>query len=84
MLTSPAAWLLLVSLSMLTLLRLRSPELLMETWPDWLWIFSTTFVLSPSKNFKLTFTCLLVIMDKSLSKRSPCGWLFIVTLPDLE
>ena len=35
MLTSPAAWLLLVSLSMVTLLRLRSPELLIETSPDW-------------------------------------------------
>ena len=61
MLTSPAAWLLLVSLSMVTLLRLRSPELLMKTSPDW--VSPVSICIGVPKNF--TVTCSLVIMDKS-------------------
>ena len=62
MLTSPAAWLLLVSLSMVTLLRLRSPELLIETSPDWVSPVSIC-ICSPKIS---TVTCSLVIMDESL------------------
>ena len=61
MLTSPAAWLLLVSLSMVTLLRLRSPELLMKTSPDW--VSPVSICVSSPKIF--TVTCSLVIMDES-------------------
>ena len=63
MLTSPAAWLLLVSLSMVTLLRLRSPELLMETSPDWVSPVSTC-ISSPQGIVIVSFS--LVIMDESL------------------
>ena len=62
MLTSPAAWLLLVSLSMVTLLRLRSPELLIETSPDWVSPVSICLGLPKIS----TVTCSLVIMDESL------------------
>ena len=61
MLTSPAAWLLLVSLSMVTLLRLRSPELLIETSPDL--VSPVSICLGLPNNF--TVTCSLVIMDES-------------------
>ena len=62
MLTFPAAWLLLVSLSMVTLFRLRSPELLMETSPDW--VSPVSISICPPKIS--TVTCSLVIMDESL------------------
>ena len=62
MLTSPAAWLLSVSLSMVTLLRLRSPELLIETSPDWVSPVSICLG-NPATS---TVTCSLVIMDESL------------------
>ena len=63
MLTSPAAWLLLVSLSMVTLLRLRSPELLIEMSPDWVSPVSNCIFLSQGI---VIVTCSLVIMDESL------------------
>ena len=63
MLTSPAASSLLVSLSMVTLLRLRSPELLMETSPDWV---SPVLTCISSPQGSVTVTCSLVIMDESL------------------
>ena len=63
MLTSPAAWLLLVSLSMVTLLRLRSPELLIETSPDWV---SPVSICISSPQDIVIVTCSLVIMDESL------------------
>ena len=78
MLTFPAAWLLLVSLSIVTLLRLRSPELLMKTSPDWVfsvstdWVFpvstapllSSTCLFSPEGVCIVTVTCSLVIIDE--------------------
>ncbi len=72
MLTFPAGFSPLVSLSMVTLLRLRLPELMMETEPDWPSVAPTsTSIVLDSLSFILT--CLLVIMDKSLSSRFPCG-----------
>ena len=65
MLTSPAAWLLLVSLSMVTLLRLRSPELLIETSPDRVSPISPTSLV-PQEEHICTLTCTLVVMDESL------------------
>ena len=62
MLTSPAAWLLLVSLSMVTLLRLRSPELLIEKSPDWVSPVSNCIF---SAQGSIIVTCSLVIMDES-------------------
>ena len=64
MLTSPAAWLLLVSLSMVTLLRLRSPELLIETSPDLPWA-PTSILIGLHHSHIFISTCTLVIMDES-------------------
>ena len=82
MLTFPAFSLPLVSLSILTLLRLRSLELMMETGPDWPRVFPVSICILLSGNSIIT--CLLVIMDELLSRRFPCGLLCIVTFPDLE
>lgn len=72
MLTFPAGWSPLVSLSMVTLLRLMLPELRMETGPDWPWVAPTSICIV---SFSLSFilTCLLVMIDESLSRRFPCG-----------
>ncbi len=66
MVTFPAAWSLLVSLSMVTLLRLRLPLLLMETLPDWPSVAPTSicWISIPGSSIVI---CLLVIIDKSLS-----------------
>ena len=70
--TSPAGWSPLVSLSMVTLLRLMSPGLLMETFPDWPSV-PPTFTSIVLNGSSCILTCLLVIMDKLLSSRFPCG-----------
>ena len=66
MVMSPAVWLLLVSLSMLTLLRLRLPSLVMETSPD-LPLAPTSIILDVHESHNFIFTFALVIMDESLT-----------------
>ena len=81
MLTFPAFSKLLVSLSMMTLLRLRSPLLMMETRPDLPWVPPTSTI-SVLYSSIFILACLLVMIDKSLSSRFPCGLLSIVTSPE--
>ena len=64
MLTSPASRFPLVSLSMVTLLRLRSPELLIETSPDLPWA-PTSILIGLHRSHIFISTCTLVIMDES-------------------
>ena len=71
-LTLPAGLSPLVSLSMVTSLRLRLPELMMDTSPDWPCVAPRSICLSPSRGSSIV-TCLLVMMDKSLSSRFPCA-----------
>ena len=66
MVMSPAVWLLLVSLSMLTLLRLRLPSLVMETSPDWP-LAPTFIILGSHESHTFIPTVALVIMDESLT-----------------
>ena len=66
MLTFPAFWLLLVSLFMVTLFRLRSPGLLMKTWPDWVSPVSTSTCFISSQGISIvTVACSLVVIDES-------------------
>ena len=53
---------------------------MMETSPDWPSV-APTFIGIGSPKIS-TVTCLLVIMDKSLSSRFPCDLLSIVTSPE--
>ena len=63
MLTLPAGWLPLVSLSMVTLLRLVLPELKIDTFPDRPCVVPTSIRISWPK--VCIVTCLLVMLDKS-------------------
>ena len=72
MLTFPAGSLPLVSLSMVTLLRLRLPLLMMDTGPDWPCSAPTSTSIVWN-SLSLIVTCLLVIIDKSLTSRFSCG-----------
>ncbi len=64
MLTFPAGLSPLVSLSILTLLRLRLPLLMIDTSPDWPWVAPTSTSIVLMKKFSRIVTCLLVMMDK--------------------